>query len=362
MIIGKQHQCQFCEEQLENFAQFNAHLTQHLDEKRFRCTEKDCNKLFKDIDSYLNHTRNHTQITQKANDCKSDQVIASNSSLSGPEDAHQLKDWEKGADNAQSVLQPPKFRRKPKFECVRCKIKFASQNSYTKHMKFISHETTSNNQTFMDDSIAQKPLSAQLDGAGSDKITCNFCDKSFKSEFYLKSHTLIHTGDLPFGCDKCSARFNRKDKLKRHGLIHGDSKRYQCPFRENAKCKKEFYRMDKLQSHIKTHGNNKQTKCRHCNQMFSNTTSLRNHVSEDHAQISNKPMKCFECDETFKLEKKRRIHHGKVHGIIHLIDGSSYKNVQLSDDNLLDKTEKLRNLNEHESQQQDNIIVYIQAE
>lgn len=63
------------------------------------------------------------------------------------------------------------------------------------------------------------------------------CSKEFKSEYSLKLHQLIHTGEKPFDCPLCKTAFNRRDKLKRHMLIH-EPKKYQCPFG----CLKEFSR------------------------------------------------------------------------------------------------------------------------
>jgi len=58
---------------------------------------------------------------------------------------------------------------------------------------------------------------------------CWVCQKSFKTEHYLKMHMVIHSKDKPFQCDVCNSSFNRKDKLKRHMLIHDPVKRFMCP-------------------------------------------------------------------------------------------------------------------------------------
>lgn len=64
------------------------------------------------------------------------------------------------------------------------------------------------------------------------------CSKEFKSEYSLKLHQLIHTGEKPYDCPLCQTAFNRRDKLKRHMLIH-EPKKYQCLFG----CLKEFSRL-----------------------------------------------------------------------------------------------------------------------
>ena len=63
------------------------------------------------------------------------------------------------------------------------------------------------------------------------QFECPTCQKRFKTEHYLKSHMLIHTGETPYQCETCHAAFNRKDKLKRHMTIHEAVKKYRCPFK-----------------------------------------------------------------------------------------------------------------------------------
>ena len=65
----------------------------------------------------------------------------------------------------------------------------------------------------------------------SGQFQCPTCGKHFKTEHYVKSHMLIHTGENPFQCEVCQASFNRKDKLKRHMTIHDAVKKYRCPFK-----------------------------------------------------------------------------------------------------------------------------------
>lgn len=208
-------------------------------------------------------------------------------------------------------------------------------------MRLISHNSQHANamEITKHESTAESDLKVNSKSEESSRLTCNICGKSFKSEWYLKSHKLIHTGDLPFGCVICSAKFNRKDKLKRHALLHGNNLKYQCPFIENGKCKKWFYRMDKLKAHIKSHGNNKQ------------------YERKEQKGIENKLTKCFECDETFKIERMRRIHHENIHGIVHSLDRSSCKHTCLPN-----KIENTTSSKKMDSQQQENIIVYIEPD
>ena len=103
-----------------------------------------------------------------------------------------------------------------------------------------------------------------------------------KNESYLKSHMMIHTGELPFSCKECGMKFNRKDKLKRHSLTHSDNKKFKCPFKDHMGCEKEFHRFDKLKLHIMTHGNIKPFKCDICESGFSRKEHLTAHIAKIH--------------------------------------------------------------------------------
>ncbi|KAK3586798.1 hypothetical protein CHS0354_002537 [Potamilus streckersoni] len=55
----------------------------------------------------------------------------------------------------------------------------------------------------------------------SDKpYDCTNCGKSFKSEWSLKRHALVHSGEKPYKCNMCDQRYARSDKLRSHLRIH----------------------------------------------------------------------------------------------------------------------------------------------
>ena len=360
-MISKTHQCHFCEEVLETYAQFNSHLNKHVEEKRFQCPDRNCHQLFSKIETYLKHTKENHGIKPKFACSKCDKVFDRKNRLSFHEYAHTLK-IENAGTTANDELNGANYQNTQDVQssqCFKCKSSFVCQKSFDKHMSFVNHDAKCPicYKIFQSDMTVRKHIKTQHLNSNCENIKCNVCGKTFKSAFYLKSHLLIHTGDLPFGCDKCNAKFNRKDKLKRHSLCHETEKKFSCPFRENAKCKKQFYRMDKLKSHIKTHGNVKRTKCLHCRQTFGNSTTLRKHVAESH-HSSIKQIKCFECDETFKREKQRRIHHEKHHGIIHYIDGTSFRTLPFP---LKIKNTHINKGYDEESHQE-NIVIYIGAD
>ncbi|KAH9509684.1 hypothetical protein Btru_044241 [Bulinus truncatus] len=154
-----------------------------------------------------------------------------------------------------------------------------------------------------------------------DKIyKCELCSKIFSNSFFLRQHTLFHTGDKQFVCGTCGHKcfyksqlkeherthtgekphkchicetgFARKDALKRHLRSHMDEKPYKCDI-----CEKEFKHKPYLQIHKKIHTGERPHKCEICEKMFSRIESLKRHRI---SHIKDKAYPCNYCDKSFK--------------------------------------------------------------
>ena len=114
-----------------------------------------------------------------------------------------------------------------------------NQKRTKKRLCAVTKESTTNN-------------SYPQDGTQSDALKrrhkCDICFKSCASNFALKEHYRIHTGERPFECDICSASFARKYMLQDHVAAHVGEFRFKC-----GTCSKSFRRKYKLTDHIATH-------------------------------------------------------------------------------------------------------------
>ncbi|XP_053114703.1 zinc finger protein 579 [Hemicordylus capensis] len=101
---------------------------------------------------------------------------------------------------------------------------------------------------------------------------CSVCQKPFKSKYDLATHSLIHTGALPFQCSQCGKRFRRLSHLKQHGVTHTAARPFQC-----VMCQKEFKRLADLARHRQVHEGDKPHQCGICHKCFSRSYSLLRH-------------------------------------------------------------------------------------
>ncbi|CAG7837216.1 unnamed protein product [Allacma fusca] len=82
---------------------------------------------------------------------------------------------------------------RPTYVCHVCGKSFKRKRNLTKHLEL--HDPT---------------------------FSCEFCEAKFPSDFKLRSHRFIHTGEKPFKCKHCPEEFRTRKGLCRHSMYrHG---------------------------------------------------------------------------------------------------------------------------------------------
>ncbi|XP_034934267.1 uncharacterized protein [Chelonus insularis] len=168
------------------------------------------------------------------------------------------------------------------------------------------------------------------------KLICNYCNLMLESKGKKRQHEQKHC-DAIYGqlCDVCGEKFKHQGTLDQHIKTQHMSweKIFQCP-----KCPKKFAFKQKLTFHVKSvHTTLRAYLCEDCGADFKNPASLRHHRIRKHQPTSNKrecqvchklvpfyslskhmythkayTIKCPHCDKMFKnsstLKQHLRIH------------------------------------------------------
>ena len=133
---------------------------------------------------------------------------------------------------------------------------------------------------------------------------CTFCQKSFQSSSYLRSHVRIHTGDNPFDCKICNKRFKTNGELKKHENIHKEELPFDC-----MTCSKRFKHKHVLKRHERIHTGEVPYKCKTCTKRFQRKEHLQRHERIHSGEV---PHECKTCKKRFKRKETMKIHE-RIH-------------------------------------------------
>ncbi|XP_046658833.1 zinc finger protein 585B-like [Homalodisca vitripennis] len=199
-VHNSMYLCCKCGLEFRNKSELDAHMTTHSDRTN-RCNM--CSLKFEHFLDLKYHMTSHSDVGP-VTDAKESDVYENSEVLETSE-----KDFI--------------------FICNRCDETFEEEEMYATHMN--GHVPT---------------------------VSCDLCEKLFESDVLLNIHlNKVHTnkfgkpdlkkGALPFKCDICSASFRLEFELEDHCIIHRDVL-YQCHV-----CFEEFLLDKELQDHLGTH-------------------------------------------------------------------------------------------------------------
>ena len=87
-----------------------------------------------------------------------------------------------------------------------------------------------------------------LQEAQPEKFPCAQCGKRLSSQYALKMHSTIHTGERPHICLFCAKDFRGKKELEYHERTHTGEKPYKCNL-----CGKTCVDASNMKKHEKAH-------------------------------------------------------------------------------------------------------------
>ena len=78
---------------------------------------------------------------------------------------------------------------------------------------------------------------------------CSDCGKAFARLKYLKLHSRMHSGQMPFFCAECDKHFRSRQTLREHKTWkHQTEEKFPC-----SECGKRFKTRARMQSHVLAH-------------------------------------------------------------------------------------------------------------
>lgn len=191
------------------------------------------------------------------------------------------------------------------YTCDHCHVEIRGRPLLYRHMK-LNHDPYYKRpdceycgKTFLDiQKLQQHKKAVHLD----ERFICNWCGKSLKSEYNLKTHLYLHTGETPYKCsfDGCSKAFRSKNTMARHQFTHTGKKQFKCNV---DGCERLFLFKNDMNKHKRrVHMKQPELKnyiCSVCGEGFTKSYLLRDH---GYKHTGEKPHKCKvkDCGKAFR--------------------------------------------------------------
>merc|ERR1711944_27173 len=123
--------------------------------------------------------------------------------------------------------------------CEHCSKTFKSQKCFTNHQ-------------MREHGVRSESDAVKVHG-------CTSCLMVFKTASILKKHMLTHMAEKPFPCQHCEKSFCWKFELDVHTRTHTGERPYAC-----TKCDKSFIQNNLLLKHLRTHEDHRTYTCNIC--------------------------------------------------------------------------------------------------
>lgn len=183
----KPFKCVHCSRAFAQKGDLVCHIRTHTGETPFVCHRGDCNKAFKQLTAFLDHTRrNHS--SEKSFQCEFEGCL------------------KRFVTNHERTLHCRTHTGEKPFICHfnGCRKAFSASHIRTCHIR--RHHT------------GEKPFKCDFDG----------CKKRYVTSSDRRIHRRIHTGEKPYACSGCEKQFASSCHLRRHEKVHSRLN-FDCP-------------------------------------------------------------------------------------------------------------------------------------
>ncbi|XP_041635465.1 E3 ubiquitin-protein ligase ZFP91-like isoform X2 [Cheilinus undulatus] len=154
-----------------------------------------------------------------------------------------------------TASQPPKRRKKPPVQYVRCDIEGCG--TVLAHPRYLQHHIKYQHllkKKYMCDfpscgrlfRLQKQLLRHAKHHTDQRDFICEFCARAFKSSHNLTVHRMIHTGEKPIQCEICGFTCRQKASLNWHMKKHDSEASYQFSC---SVCSKKFEKKDSVIAH-----------------------------------------------------------------------------------------------------------------
>lgn len=131
---------------------------------------------------------------------------------------------------------------------------------------------------------------------------CHLCDSSFCDVIHLTQHLQIHFSSA--SCSICQKMFADEREIYTHSMLHENRANWQC-----AVCYFVNNEISALKQHINEHGNEIIYRCHFCDEEFTLSQDLSNHIDKhDGSHL------CKQCEKSFGYQHEKNVHDYSVHG------------------------------------------------
>ncbi|XP_073518569.1 transcription factor IIIA [Phyllobates terribilis] len=268
-VVYKRFICSFpdCNATYNKTWKLLAHQCKHTGERPFPCTHEGCGKGFISLFHLNRHNLTHTgerPYKCEAENCTLAFTTASNMrqhfkrAHESPAQIYVCYFAECGQQfrkhNQLKIHQYVHTNQHP-FKCSHegCDKSFASPSKLKRHEKIHAGYPCQKDSTCL---FVGKTWSEYLKHAAAvhSDITCNVCNRTFKSKTNLRDHKKIHREEqIVYQCprENCDRTYTTKFGLKNHILsFHENMRSFVC---EQEGCGKTFAMKQSLERHINTH-------------------------------------------------------------------------------------------------------------